>query len=766
MARKTNDVLAVLQNSAVPFGGSIGKDGSLRRSFVVALRIAPVLLFVCALSGQALGQTNEWTWVSGSNTSAAYGGSAGIYGTEGTPAPTNLPGSRNGSGSWTDSSGNLWLFGGAGYDATAYSFGYLNDLWEYNPSTNQWAWMSGSSAFVNLNGYFGQPGVYGTLRTPAAGNIPGSRQSPVSWTDNSGHFWLFGGYAFDENGTVGFPNDLWEYNPSTNQWAWMSGSNTIDQPAVYGTLTTPAAANVPGGRMGSVGWTDSSGNLWLFGGYYQDSNVGVIYLNDLWEFNPTTNEWAWMSGSNTYDQYGIYGTMGTPAATNIPGARNGSVSWTDPSGHLWLFGGQGYDQFANFNNLNDLWEYFPTTNEWAWMSGSNTASSNGSYGTEGVSAAGNAPSSRAGAVSWTDSSGHLWLFGGQGSGGNGNTGWLNDLWEYYPSTNGWAWVGGSSTLANNGAGLSGVYGTMGTPAAANTPGSRNSAVSWTNNSGNLWLFGGYGFDANGDSGNLNDLWSYELPAVTLPVAATPAFNLASGTYTTSQSVTITDSTSGATIYYTTDGSTPTMASSVYSGAIIVSATETVQAIAVASGYTNSAIASATYTINSIGTSEPSYTVTFSPSSLTITAGQSGTTTVTVTPQNGFNSAVSFGCSGLPTGATCSFSPASVTPSGAPATTTLTVSTTAASAGLRYNPLFPAVTLAAGLFCFGFGKRRNKQLLMLFAVCGLGLGLLNGCSGASSSNSGQGTQGTPSTVTVTATSGSGQQTSTFTLTVQQ
>jgi arabinogalactan endo-1,4-beta-galactosidase len=81
-------------------------------------------------------------------------------------------------------------------------------------------------------------------------------------------------------------------------------------------------------------------------------------------------------------------------------------------------------------------------------------------------------------------------------------------------------------------------------------------------------------------------------------AATPTFSPAGGTYTTAQTVTISDSTSGATIYYTTDGTTPTTASSVYSSAISIPATtattETIEAIAVASGYTNSAVASAVY----------------------------------------------------------------------------------------------------------------------------------------------------------------------------
>jgi hypothetical protein len=80
------------------------------------------------------------------------------------------------------------------------------------------------------------------------------------------------------------------------------------------------------------------------------------------------------------------------------------------------------------------------------------------------------------------------------------------------------------------------------------------------------------------------------------IAATPTFSPGAGSYGAPQSVTISDSTPGATIHYTTDGSTPTTGSPVYSGAIAVSTTETVKAIAVAAGYVNSAVASATYTI--------------------------------------------------------------------------------------------------------------------------------------------------------------------------
>ena len=86
--------------------------------------------------------------------------------------------------------------------------------------------------------------------------------------------------------------------------------------------------------------------------------------------------------------------------------------------------------------------------------------------------------------------------------------------------------------------------------------------------------------------------TYTMP---LPVAATPTFSVAAGTYSSAQAVSISDGISGAAIYYTTNGTTPTTSSSLYTGPITVSATETVQAIAVAAGYANSYVASVSYT---------------------------------------------------------------------------------------------------------------------------------------------------------------------------
>jgi hypothetical protein len=285
------------------------------------------------------------------------GGQGGTYGTQGTAAPGNIPGSRSGPVAWTDAAGNFWLFGGYGY-ASAGNPGNLNDLWKY--SGGQWTWMGGSNMV-------GDPGTYGTQGTAAPGNIPGARSGAVGWTDAAGNFWLLGGNGY---ASVGHDllNDLWEY--SAGQWTWMGGSNVVDQLGTYGTEGTAAPGNIPGARSGAVGWTDAAGNLWLFGGNSYGSAGAPGFLNDLWKYS--AGQWTWMGGANMVAQLmngssvgvqlGVYGAEGTPAPGNIPGARSNTVGWTDPVGNLWLFGGNGYASVGTIfdnGNLNDLWKYEP-----------------------------------------------------------------------------------------------------------------------------------------------------------------------------------------------------------------------------------------------------------------------------------------------------------------------------------------------------------------------------------------------------------------------
>jgi hypothetical protein len=401
-------------------------------------------------------------WLGGSSANNV----AGVYGTIGTPATTNQPGSRLGGMRWTDAAGNLWLFGGYGYDSAA-TLGYLSDLWKYNPTNNEWTWISGSN-FANVESAY---------TTPFA---PGGREFAVSWVDGAGNFWLFGGYGMTVDGDDGTDhgdlNDLWRYSPTTNAWTFVGGGTTGDLSGVYGTLNVPAAGNAPGARDTGISWVDASGNLWML-------------LNDLWEYNPGSGLWTWVNGSNNSGAPGVYGAV--PPSGNVPGGRWGAVSWTDKSGNFWLFSGTAtflVNGEAVTNLANDLWQYTPSSGLWTFVSGSTTGGAPGVYGSEGVPAPANVPGARSGAVSWLDVTGNLWLYGGNStySGGDGTyTDLSDDLWEYTPATAQWNWVAGVDV----GLGLA-DYGTMGVPEAGYSPGALEYAMSWTDPSGNLWLFAG------------------------------------------------------------------------------------------------------------------------------------------------------------------------------------------------------------------------------------------------------------------------------------
>jgi hypothetical protein len=103
-----------------------------------------------------------------------------------------------------------------------------------------------------------------------------------------------------------------------------------------------------------------------------------------------------------------------------------------------------------------------------------------------------------------------------------------------------------------------------------------------------------------------------------PAVVAPTASPAAGTYTAAQTVTLATTTSGAVIYYTSDGSTPTTASAVYSSTIPVSASETLSAIAVKGG-TVSSLLTAAYTINVTGVG---YTQVFNYPNFSTSAGLS------------------------------------------------------------------------------------------------------------------------------------------------
>lgn len=289
--------------------------------------------------------TGLWTWVGGSDGP----GAVPEFGKIGIPSFDAFPGARSFAAAWTDAAGSLWLFGGYGV-GTADSSGQLADLWKLD-STGLWTW-AGGAAGANA------PGQYGTRGVPSPWSYPGGREAPVAWSDGKGSLWLFGGYGWVSNGSSAGSsvlNDLWKLDLSSRQWTWISGSNALDPLGVYGTKGTPSPSNVPGGRMGAVGWADSHGHLWLHGGYGLGSlPTGGVYdrLGDLWRFAAAEGEWTWAGGTGSPNSDPVFGSVGLAAPGNDPGSRYSGSSWADSRGNLWLFGG-----YSGGGKRNDLWAY-------------------------------------------------------------------------------------------------------------------------------------------------------------------------------------------------------------------------------------------------------------------------------------------------------------------------------------------------------------------------------------------------------------------------
>jgi N-acetylneuraminic acid mutarotase len=423
----------------------------------------------------------QWTWVGGP-TDPDQGAD---YGMQGVEDAANNPAAVAWTTTWTDEDGRFWLFGG-----NSNGRGELNDLWRFDPDTGMWAWMKGGTP----------AGSYGTKGVEHEDNNPRARQTAPAWVDAANRLWLLGG----ESDTLGAESseDVWRYDIASGNWTWVDGRNPeiegVSYPPIYRTLAVEHADNEPGALTDSTLWSDTSGRLWLYGGSGPNDSSRAV-----WRFNAVTEKWALMSGpgpdeAGFYDQPGVYGTLGAARPENLPGYRWGAAAAADSFGRLWLFGGNGFDAYGVEDTLSDLWRFDPQSAQWTWIGGSNETAQEGIYGAKGIAHPDNVPGHRENAVLWIDPSGNVWLFGGAGPT------YYNDLWRFDSASGQWAWMSGSDEGYQAGA-----YGTRGVPHPDNVPGGRYASTTWIDGSGRLWLFGGEGLDANGDSGVLNDLWRYD-----------------------------------------------------------------------------------------------------------------------------------------------------------------------------------------------------------------------------------------------------------------
>jgi hypothetical protein len=101
----------------------------------------------------------------------------------------------------------------------------------------------------------------------------------MSWTDANGYFWIFGGKG------SGFMGDIWRFNPSTSQWAWVIGNTTTNFAGTYPAGT--GSSGLPRARweavVGNFGGADSTnGDLWIL---YGDGTVAAGWNSDYWLYH-------------------------------------------------------------------------------------------------------------------------------------------------------------------------------------------------------------------------------------------------------------------------------------------------------------------------------------------------------------------------------------------------------------------------------------------------------------------------------------------------
>ena len=243
------------------------------------------------------------------------------------------------------------MFGGS-YGSYSSAFDNLNDFWRFDQFNQQWTWIGGDTVLNSL-------GTYGSLGQYASANMPSSRRIASMIYDRfQNKIHLFGGYGSAvASSAMGTLNDFWSYDVNLGQWAWVSGTNIINDAGVAGTLNVPSTSNVPASRYYQNMALDSNGMVYIIGGNH-DAGFAFGSCNDTWRYDLCTNTWAWVAGTQTIDDNGSFGTLNTPAATNVPSARYGQTVATNANARYYMFGGLATGG-TNQGFANDLWIYDP-----------------------------------------------------------------------------------------------------------------------------------------------------------------------------------------------------------------------------------------------------------------------------------------------------------------------------------------------------------------------------------------------------------------------
>ena len=314
------------------------------------------------------------------------------YGSEANPSP------RIKAVSWADPNGGLWVFGGVG-TSESYEWGLFNDMWKYNPSTNDWKLVNGTSNQAQF------------VTRQKLKDLPLPRKDAAAWTDNKGNLWLYGGSSLADMAHL---DDMWLFDTGLTNWSKVIGTEKTNQKPSHGIKNQAGSGASPGSRSGSATWTDREGNLWLFGGvsYENGANGKADYYNDLWKFETLSRQWSWINGSEKANQISSFGIENEENRQVTPSPRNSAACWFDEkSNQLFLYGGYGYDTTATKpGGLSDMWSYSLKSGTWTPRSEPSEIDSQPQAFTPDSPE--NKPGFRISAIHWNGEPGELYLSGG------------------------------------------------------------------------------------------------------------------------------------------------------------------------------------------------------------------------------------------------------------------------------------------------------------------------------------------------------------------
>lgn len=375
--------------------------------------------------------SNQWTWEAGYDIKIPVDGSAPLSMKNQLYIVLNDDAFSNRYGSWEDNIGNLWFI------TKCYNASSLHNLIvKFDIKTLRLEIVS----FNPVN----SPS-YGTLHQASSTNWPKVTEYPAGiWVHNS-KVYIFGGSSLSQSlSSLNYPNELWDYNMSTNQWTW-HGGDSLGSYYDFGIKSVSSASNRPLGRLNNpTRWTKGD-HLYLFGGARQSPNgkFDTIY-NDIWKYNVNTQLWTWVNGDSVPNSEGSYPTKTcntTDGHSPPKSCFGGSLSNGICNNSFWYYSGiegQVYEEKQSDQRhiRSDLWLYNPDLNQWKWIDGLRSDSSY-NYGQKNVTTNSNRPPSRFYPLMWADNQDRLHILGGRATKIWDTDYQLllyagNDLWRYDP----------------------------------------------------------------------------------------------------------------------------------------------------------------------------------------------------------------------------------------------------------------------------------------------------------------------------------------------